>query len=227
MDNVKWTMDNGDMPGILFPLITICELAILGWGLRLRSPRHLARILLLLFIASLVFGNAVMSLGSWIEEGPLLENLHRSRLVIRALCFPLLIYITYDLVKRTGLEWSQAPGLNLAVWAVVFILIVAQCGSAVIQRPIAPATFSGIVYYREAGFSELQFPVILILAFIITFCLVLFRRLGSPWLALGAIVMFLGAAAPTSLVGPLVNAVTEMAFVVSLLWTEGTQTRNR
>ena len=199
---------------------------MLGWALRLPSRRRIAWLFLLLFIASLIFGNAVMSLGGlndlnqWTGKGLWLERLHRSRLAVHALCFPLLIYLTYDLVKRTGLEWAQRPGLNLAVWAITFILIVTQCGAGVFRRPMTPVVFSGMVYYREAGFSELQFPIILILVFVIAFGSILFRRLGSPWLALGAIVMFLGAAAPASLVGPVVSAMTEMTFAISLLWTE-------
>jgi hypothetical protein len=203
-----------------FPLITLCELVLLGWGLRLQGRRRdLAGLFLLLFLAGELLGSLAMSLGGWVAPGPGLETLHRMRLLIQGVCLPLLIYFVYDLVKRTGLDWTGRREAGLAVWSLIFVLVVMQCGARFLREPLTAVRFAGLSYYREAGYSRLPLSFVLSLSLIIAFGLILFRRRGSPWIAAGAFGIFLGAGLPAAFGGPAVNAVLEAAFAASLLWT--------
>ena len=90
--------------------------------------------------------------------------------------------------------------------------------ATVLQPQLTPVLFAGILQYRQAGDAGWRWPMMITWALAIAFGLILLRRKSSPWLILGAALMFAGDIAPASLTGPIARPVAELVFALCLLY---------
>jgi hypothetical protein len=205
------------MVAILFLFLAAIELVLLARAVRAPDGARAPWLMLLLFTAAAIFGNLLFSLGglAGLTGQSLMQQLHQARIVLQAACAPLLIPVMHACVVRSGLEWAGKPAVRAGAWAAGFLLLAVQCGSLA-GRSLVAASFGGLAFYRETGFSELRTPLLLTQAFLIACGLLLYRRTGRPWAALGAIALFAGAATPVAFGGPLVLALAELSLLLSL-----------
>lgn len=209
------------MAAIFLSLITLCQIALAAWSLRLLSRcRNAGAALLAIIVIAMAFGAIVLSAGRPLGEGAWLAGLSRARFLLDATLLPLLIIVTFEMVRGADLEWTRHRAVSLAVRAVAIALAAIGLKPLVSPPPIAPVVFAGILYYRQVGDAGLRLPMMIAWALVVAFGLILFRRINWPWLALGAIVMFLGDIAPTSLTGPFARSIAQTVFAFCLLLTE-------
>jgi hypothetical protein len=209
------------MAAIFLSLITLCQVALAAWSVRLLARRRNAgAALLATIVTAMAFGAIVLSTGRWLGEGALLAGLSRARFLLEATLLPLLVIVAFEMVRRADLERARHRAVSLAVQAIAIALAAIGLKPLVSPPSIAPVVFGGILYYRQAGDAGLRLPVMIAWALVVTFGLILFRRINWPWLALGAIAMFLGDIAPTSLTGPIARSIAQTVFAFCLLLTE-------
>lgn len=125
--------------------------------------------------------------------------------------FPLLIYSSYDMLRRVS-----PARFSAAIWKTGVIglsLVVITTSLAIAFHGWRPSNSLSFLF-------TLPLNQIISLAFVISFGLGMLRNAGWPWLAAGALGMFLGAAAPVVIVGPGPRLILEIIFCFSLLITE-------
>lgn len=208
------------MTAILYPLYALAQAALLAWGVRLwPRSRSLALGLLLLVGAALVYDNLIIASGRLLGEGPLLHALNWPRFLFHALFTPLLLVTAVYQAGRGGVGWAASQIGQIAAWVVALSLITFGVIHDLVGLSLSPTVYGGTLRYAAAG-SGPPIPAIITIVIIIVVGIFVWRQLRWPWMFAGALVMFIGAAVPTSLVGPAVGSGVEIALLAGLLATE-------
>lgn len=208
------------MTAVLYPLYTIAQIALLVWGGRLwPRSRSRALALLLLVITALLFDNLVIAMGRRLGEGGLLESLNWLRFLFHVLLTPLLIVTAVDQTRRAGVRWANQRVALIVAWVMAAALIILGFLSDLAGMVLSPVEHGGTLRYAEIGGGP-PIPSIITIMAIIIVGLFVWRKLRWPWMFAGAMVMFIGAAVPPSVVGPAVGSGAEIALLAGLLATE-------
>ena len=208
------------MTAILYPLYTMAHAALLVWGSRLwPRSRSLGLALLLLVGAALVYDNLIIAIGRLLGEGSLLQSLNWPRFLFHALFTPLLLVTAVHQAGRAGLRWASSQIGQAAAWLVALGLILFGLIHDMVGITLTPTAYGGTLRYAAAAGGP-PIPAIITIIIIIIVGLLIWRPLRWPWMFVGAIIMFIGAAAPPSIVGPAVGSGVEIALLAGLLATE-------
>lgn len=222
------------MWSIYFLILAVLNTMLLVWAWRLwgRVPRGL----LAMVVAPVLFlpyDNLIIALGRWIGEGDLLQALNWPRFAAHALITPLWVIAAGSMARLAGLRWAQ-PKAVMAAWCVVATaLIVVLDLPKLIALELHPACFADTLRYAESvSASQLCAstqavipssgpPIAAIVAVValVGVGAAVWRAARWPWLFAGAGVMFITAAAPTSLVGPGIGSLGEVVLAAALLAT--------
>jgi hypothetical protein len=208
------------MAAFLYPLFTVLNLGLLIWSFRLfQRNRSIYALSIMVVIAGLVYDNGVIALGWAIGEGSLLLEISRPRFLFHALLTPLFIVCALDMAARGGVGWAQRRSVQTAAWIAAFALIAFGVFRQYLSLNLVPNTVWGVLRYTEAHTSP---PIAAILTIIVMIGIgaALWRKTGFAWLCLGAVIMFLGAAVPTRIVGPSLGNAVEIVLCTALLMTE-------
>jgi len=214
------------MTAILYPLYAIAHAALLAWGIRLwPRSRSLALGLLLLVGVALVYDNLIIAVGRLIGEGSLLHTLNWPRFLFHALFTPLLLVTAVYQAGRGGVGWAAGQTGQIAAWVVALSLITFGVIHDLVGINLSPTLYGGTLRYAVAG-SGPPIPAIITIIIIIVVGIFVWRQMRWPWMFAGALVMFVGAAVPTSLVGPAVGSGVEITLLAGLLATESRLTED-
>jgi hypothetical protein len=208
------------MTAILYPLYAVAQAALLAWGVRLwPRSRSLALGLLLLVGAALVYDNLIIAIGRLLGEGSLLHALNWPRFLFHALLTPLLLVTAVYQAGRGGISWAAGRVGQIAAWVVALGLILFGIIHDLVGLSLSPTLYGGTLRYAAES-SGPPIPAIITIVIIMVVGIFVWRQLRWPWMFVGALVMFIGAAVPPSIVGPAVGSGVEIALLAGLLATE-------
>jgi len=206
------------MAAILHLIYTLIHLGLMVWGLHLlQQSSNIGTILLLVVLTGLIYDNLIISLGSLIGEGELLEFLNKLRFLFHALFTPLLVVVAVELANYAGVTWFSSPIVRFLAWLIAFGLIEFEFRKKYLTLKLESTTFAGTLRYREAESSSLPMAAILTIALVAVVGLIIWQTMLCPWVFVGALIMFLGSAVPTRLVGPVLGSGVEIVLILSLL----------
>ncbi|MFN0087848.1 MAG: hypothetical protein ACKVX9_20820 [Blastocatellia bacterium] len=210
------------MTAFLFPSLTILYLALLISVLRRSTGQWtIGRGAFAAFLAVLAADALVISLGQTIGEGDLLLGLNRLRVTLRVFALPCAVIAAFDQVRRAGLEWAAGRGSLRILTAASLGLSALGVYSVLSRRDLVVERFGGTLQYKVPGIAGPTIAAILAMTLLITFGMILFRRAGTPWMAVAATLLFVGSVVPPSLVGPVTGSITEALFAAALFTMEG------
>lgn len=161
--------------------------------------------LLAVIIIALCWDNLIIAAGSMIGAGDLLRGLSVPRYVAHAVLTPLLIPIVFRIAELRRRPW---------VWGLTGLLIAAGVYAEIIQLRLEPRLYAGTLRYVNVAAGP-PAPAIITILVLIGVGVILWRREGLPWLCLGALAMFAGAATAIPWLG---NA-GELVLICSILVT--------
>ena len=206
------------MAAILHVIYTFAHLGLLIWGIHLfQQSSNIGTILLVIVLVGLVYDNLIISLGSLIGEGRLLESLNRLRFLLHTLFTPLLLVIAVELANHAGVVWIGNPIVRCMAWIVALVLIGFEFGKKFVPLKLVSATFAGTLRYREAESSSLPIGAILTIVLVAVVGISIWQTIQWPWVFLGALIMLLGSAVPIRIVGPVLGSGVEIVLALSLL----------
>lgn len=208
------------MAAILHPIYTLAHFGLAIWGLHLfQQSINMGTILLLVVLTGLIYDNLIISLGSWIGEGELLEFLNRLRFLFHTLFTPLLLVVAVELANYAGVLWFGSPIVHCITWMIAIALIEFEFRKKYLTLKLESTTFAGTLRYREAE-GSLPMAAILTIALVAVVGIIIWQTMQCPWVFVGALIMFFGSAVPTRLVGPVLGSGVEIVLVLSLLAIE-------
>jgi hypothetical protein len=191
----------------------LCAAAVASW----RQHHRTYSLIVSVVIAGLVYDNAVLGLGRWLGEGSLLEGLSWPRFLVHALVTPLLIIVGFGAARSFGLGWAQRRDLHAAACSLATLLVGWGLLSEVFGLALEPQRDAGVLSYGAASTSA-PVPAIATILVLVAVGAALWKVAGWPWLAVGALVMFV--ASGLGGVSPLLTNVGELALAASLVATE-------
>ncbi|HEY9626664.1 MAG TPA: hypothetical protein V6C84_05135 [Coleofasciculaceae cyanobacterium] len=200
---------------------TLAHLTVLAGGMLYfsQSP-SLSLAVLLLVLTGLVYDNGVIFIGDWIGLSDRLLVLNKIRYWLHGLCSPLLILFAVQVLHRADLSWDIVPWSDRLAWGLTFTLIAIEIFDRMIRLHLKPITFAGTLRYKEVVPSK-EIPVILVILCVGAIGAVVWQHLGWSWMFLGALVMLLGSAVPTTTkAGPSIGSGVEVLLGISLLSTQ-------
>ena len=222
------------MSAYLYPLYVMVHLGVFLWCLNLvRAYRAPGAAIIALIAVGLVYDNLIISLGTTIGIGPLLQNLSWPRFAMHALLTPFMIIAVTQIAIAGGVRWAASLGWRVIAWLLVGAMAIYGAYEHLIGLQTFPACFDGILRYTT-NLSPSHFcfegqeavtgagpPIPSIVGNIITLAVgvTLWRSHGWPWLAAGALVMFAAAGVPISTYGMAASNGGEAVLMLSFVAT--------
>jgi len=134
-----------------------------------------------------------------------------------ALFTPLLILIGTALGARLGVVSLRRRGVRAALGALTLLMIALGCYTEIVRLELEPEWEGGSLRYVNAAAAGPPVPAIVAIIVVIVIGIAVWRRSGWPWLAVGAIAMFVAAGAGASIVS--VQNVGELALITAVVAT--------
>ncbi|KSB91110.1 hypothetical protein AS593_05960 [Caulobacter vibrioides] len=160
---------------------------------------------LTVIILALCWDNAIIAAGALVGAGDLLIGLSVPRYVAHGLLTPLLIPIVF---------WISGLRLRAWVWILTAALVALGAYTEIFGLNLVLKEYGGTLRYAHAAASP-PIPSIVTVLVLIGVGGLLWRRVGVPWLCLGALTMFGSAASGVFWLG---NA-GELVLIGSILAT--------
>lgn len=170
----------------LFVAAAVTTAAIGVLALRRGAP------LVALVCAALTYDNVVIAAGTSIGAGPLLEGLNAGRFWAHALITPLMILA----VLRLGV---RVPAREV-FWALTVLLVAYGAYIEIVRLRLGPRQESGTLRYVNVAAEGPPIAAIVTILVLIGLGIFIWRKSGRPWVAVGALTMFVAAAAGASVV---------------------------
>jgi hypothetical protein len=186
-----------------------------------------------LIVGGLVYDNLIISLGTTIGIGPLLQSLSWPRFAMHALLTPFMIIAVTQIAVAGGVRWAASPRWRVIAWLLVGAMIVYGAFEHLISLQTFPACFDGILRYTtnlapshfcyegQVPVTGAGPPIPSIIGNIITLAvgIALWRSHAWPWLAAGAVLMFAAAGVPISTFGMAASNGGEAILLTSFVLT--------
>ena len=201
------------MSAYAFPVYVAAHLCIFAWCCSLVRRFHAPGAGIVAMIsAGLVYDNLIVSLGTTIGAGTLLQMLSWPRFAMHAMLTPFLMIAVMHFAAAAGISWANDRRWRTSVWLLVAGMIAFGVFEHLIWLETAPGCFDGVLRYTSnlyvthycspdqeplvGGGPPIPSIVSNLLALIVGFAL--WRRAGWAWLMLGSILMFIAAGVPIS-----------------------------
>jgi hypothetical protein len=206
---------------LIYLFYTLAHLAVLSWGiLQFSQSPNLSLAILLLVLLGLVYDNLIVFIGDWIGIGDRLLSLNKLRYWLHGLLSPLLLGFAVRVLHMAHVNWDISPWSDYIAWSLISIFIGFEVCDRMIRLHLKSITFAGTLRYKEVIPSK-EIPVILVILCVGAIGIVIWQHLGWPWMFLGALVMMLGSAVPTTTkAGPSIGSGVEVLLGLSLLSTQ-------
>ena len=224
------------MSAFLFPLYVLVHLCVFSWCVYLWRVHRAPGAAWVTFVAgALIYDNLIVSLGTTIGANTLLEILSYPRFALHAFGTPFLMIAVMQIGAAGGLRWAASQQWKIAVWVLAIAMIIVGLFESVVGLEIVPACFDGIIRYTanlypshfcfegqevvRGGGPPIPAIVSNILTLVIGFAL--WRQTGWVWLMVGALLMFVAAGAPMSVLGMAPSNAGESVLMISYALTLG------
>lgn len=191
------------------------------WGVRLyRQVEALGMIFVLIPIPALIFETLVLALGHLIGEGALLDSLNRFRFLFHAVLTPLWYVAAFDYARRSGVEVLGRSVAQVIIWVVALVLVIYAFFTRYFGLVLEPGYFAGMLHYSRPPGGDPPLAALTIVILIGVAGVLIWRKIGWPWLFISAVIMFLGSAVPRRFVGPLLGSGVEIVMGTVFMLTE-------
>lgn len=214
------------MLALFYPILTLIHSGLLAWALA-NFQNTIGFIALLIVQFTVIYDNLIVSIGSRLGHGALLEFLNRGRFLLHATCTALLLF--------PALEQTHLTHLNL--FAFFLILLFAGIGlkTSVIGKELLPVCYQNIKRYAlsvneqtrcpEINYTEKQLqakalpPIQSILTVLVILVIGIYAAVSQKqfYLLIAALVMLIAGGLPPKKVGVIPQALSEVVMLAILI----------
>jgi len=195
-------------------------LAVVAIRLYRRRP-SLGAFALILPTAAVVWDNAIIALGAWIGDGPLLVALSWPRFIGHALLTPIWIITGVAYARRAGVGWLDRPWVRAGQWVLYAVCVLFGVLRSVVFLRMVPVTDAGALYYANEGtFPGPPIGSIVMLCVVLACAFPVWRLARWPWMLVGSAFMLVAALVRLPALGSLLQNLGEVVMAASLVATE-------
>lgn len=173
--------------------------------------------------AALIYDNGIIALGNTLGEGELLYVLTVGRFCIHFAVVPFLIWTSLKQADRAGYEWAKTAIVRWGFRILIGVLILSGFVTEVHGIELELMTVDGVLRYMlpDAIFTAIVPVVGALVAIVIG--ILLWRRIGWPWMFWGTLAIFLAEGAlrgTENVVLLVVQNGAEILYMLAYLQTE-------
>lgn len=211
---------------VLYFFFTAAYIGLLVWGLmRQRSWNFMAFIYLVLI--GLIYDNGIISIGNFVGEGPLLENLSLLRFWSHAFLTPALVLFSWGALNCAGVLWAKKKAVFYGALLYTVALIAIEIAMETWGIEIAAVVEYGVLRYTSAEPSSGPPLMVLLVSLVLIITgFVIWKKSGWIWMFAGAIIMTIGSAVPIPVESSAVTNAFELVLLSALVWTKVHLERN-
>lgn len=191
-----------------------------------RQNKEVWTLALFAVIFGLVYDNFALGLGRFVGEGEMLKALNAPRYWIHALFTPLMIIFAWYVAKRAGLGWAQKIGGYALFGTLTLIMIGIGVNEDILKLELGFAQESDVLRYRNLSTKGPPIPAIVAILTMVIVGVLLAWKKKWPWLAIGAILMFVFTAGDRMLPDIFTN-IGEISLALGALATDRRFTLHR
>ena len=180
--------------------------------------RSLPMALIAAVVYGLAYDAAVLTLGGVLDAGAPLKALNAPRYWTHALLTPTTMWVALAGLAATGHERAAGSRWRGTIGPVPAAVVALGAWTDIVGLTLEPVTERGITRYVN-GFSPIPGPpvaAVVTIVVVLAIGVMIWRRSGWPWLAVGATVMFVTAGMQGQLVA---QHVGEIAYAAALVFT--------
>ncbi|NDZ95785.1 hypothetical protein G3I13_06625 [Streptomyces sp. SID6673] len=206
------------MTSLIMAAIGVAMLGLCIVAVRLRARVGGIAVVVAAILVGLAYDNVAVAIGRLIGYGDVLLAINLPRFWIHAIVTPLLIVVAGVLVGRLGVTQIRDRNIALAGWALVAMLIAIGVVEDIVRARLVPEDAGDALRYVNAQAQGPPLPAIITILALIVLGVMAWRRVGFPWLFIGAIVMLIAAAAGSAVlwIGNLGELVLLAAVVATM-----------
>ncbi|GHJ47995.1 hypothetical protein Cs7R123_53370 [Catellatospora sp. TT07R-123] len=182
------------MISLLLAAVAVCMLGLGAYAVRLRAAGPAAALVALL-CAGLAYDNTAVAIGRLLGFGQALEGVNAGRFWIHALLTPLLLVAAVLIGARLGVAVLARKAVRIGAVVLALALIALGAATDIVRLALAPATYADTLRYTNTATAGPPVPAIATIVALIAVGVLLWRRAATAWLLLGAVAMFVAAAA--------------------------------
>ena len=216
------------MDTVLFVGFAAAYALLFAWGtsLVIRRRRWVIADLALLVIAALIYDNAILGLGSFIGEGEALEGLNAMRYWLHAFITPLLVLVSWSLVRRTGVRWARQTWAIIGAVVITVALVVYEVivGAASL-RLVADHEYGILSYTDENAPDGPPMMVLVVAVMILVASVYVWKNQRWVWLCIATVLMIAGSAIPFDIPSGAATNAFELILLTGIVATIAFQDR--
>lgn len=201
----------------LYPGFAVVSFGLVVWSsYLLRQSHQVSALLMFLVLAGMTYSNLVLSTARVLTKIPQLKYLYWLR--FHPLFVPLVLVVVVQIAQRTGVVWQNITVADYVSWAIALGLILFGIASknCFEEAPILVRCTDEFCSIPKL-FTPL--PAIFTTVMVAVVGVNYWFHLQSPWLLVGALLVFAGNVVPTRSGGRMLSTAIELGFMTLLLAT--------
>ena len=203
---------------LFYPFYTLVSLGLVMWCINLFERAHkMNAILLIIVLLGIIYDNLIISMGCKIGQGNVLKFLNYLRIIFHGLFTPLLVVFAWELLSDFSLETVSNTILPDWSWVIALGLILLNTVENTFELELILEDCAGTLRYKPAKFNAVPSIVTILLTSVVGAYIYLHSH--WPWMFVGSILILLGQAIPSKIVGPFVASAAELGFMYAMIAT--------
>ena len=205
---------------ILFAVLYAGLLALMLQSIKKSGIGQLSNVLILVIIP-LIYDNGILGIGRWIGEGNLLENLNAARFWLHAICTPLLIFFSLDVLRRAGVKWAKKTAAFIAAAAYTLAAYLIELFTVVWDLSLKAEETYGVLSYSATNSPDgPPIMILLVTLALLVSSIILWKRTGWYWMFVGVALMLVGSVVDVPIKSGAITNAFELILITSLVFTK-------
>jgi len=212
------------MQNIIFLVVGLIQLIIAFIGTR-NVLKHFSwyAVLVLIVVYGLAYDNLSIASGAVFGVSETTRLLNVPRYVIHALFTPGMMIAAWGILRWKGVKWAGNRLWHSLVCGLATALILLGSYVDILNLTLVPNETNGVVRYVNDFhlFRGPPIPAVLTIIVVLVLGGVVWRKFKWPWMFVGALLMFFGAAAPVILLQNIGEIAIAAGLVTTIIWANG------
>lgn len=212
------------MQNIIFLVVGLLQLTIAIIGTRNVIKRFSwYAVLVLIVVYGLAYDNLAIASGAVFSVSETTRLLNVPRYVIHALFTPGMMIAAWGILRWKGVKWASNRVWHSLLCILATALILLGSYVDILNLTLVPNEANGVVRYVNDFhlFRGPPIPAVLTIIVLLVLGGVVWRKFKWPWMFMGALLMFLGAASPVILLQNLGEVAIAGGLTASIIWANG------
>jgi hypothetical protein len=212
------------MQNIVFFIVGCIQLTIAIIGTRdIRKHFSWYAVCVLIVVYGLAYDNFALASGALFGVSDLTRTLNTPRYIIHGLFTPTMMIAAWGVLRWKGVSWAANRVWHSLLCLLATAMILLGSYVDILNLTLAPSQENGVVRYVNEFhlFKGPPIPAVLTIVVVLILGGIVWRKFKWPWMFVGALLMFFGAASPILIFQNLGEIAIAASLVATIIWANG------